>query len=151
MTDATAAMGFEEVRRLLPQKYPFLLIDRVMEIERGRRILCLKNVTGNEPYFRGHFPEFAVMPGALILESIAQAAIILFKESAGETAGRFSFEAIKGRILKPIFPGDQMRIEVRLENEKMIGRGGIAKGEVTVEGEVCVRGELSFTAASQQG
>lgn len=152
MTPAVAAMDFEEVRRLLPHKYPFIFIDRVLEIEPGRRIVCLKNVTGNEPYFEGHFPDFAVMPGALILEALAQAAIILFKKSATEQideAKRFLFGAVKGRMLKPVFPGDQMRLEVTME--KMISTGGIVKGEVTVEGHVCVKGGLTLAAVDKRG
>ena len=84
-------MNFEEVRATLPQKYPFIFIDRVLELEAGKRIVCLKNVTGNESFFAGHFPDFAVMPGALILEALAQATIILFKRSGnGPTVSRFA-------------------------------------------------------------
>ena len=68
---------FEEIRNLLPQKYPFLFIDRVVEFEEGKKIVCVKNVSGNEPVFVGHFPDFAIMPGVLIIEAMAQASIIL--------------------------------------------------------------------------
>ena len=74
-------MNFEEVKKLVPQRYPFLFIDKVVELEEGKRVVCLKNVSGNEPFFAGHFPEYAIMPGALTLEALAQAAIILFKKS----------------------------------------------------------------------
>lgn len=150
MIPTVTAMDFEEVRRLLPQKYPFIFIDRVQEIEPGRRIICLKNVTGNEPYFKGHFPDFAVMPGALILEALGQAAILLFQKSSVEQTGRvrrFVFTTVKGRMLKPVLPGDQMRLEVTME--KMISTGGIVKGEATVEGQVCVRSELTFAAVDE--
>jgi len=72
---------FEEIRSLLPQKYPFLFIDRVVELEEGKKIVCVKNVSGNEPVFVGHFPDFAIMPGVLIIEAMAQASIILFRKS----------------------------------------------------------------------
>ena len=72
---------FEEIRTLLPQKYPFLFIDKVIEFEERKRILCVKNVSGNEPVFVGHFPDFAIMPGVLIIEAMAQASIILFRKS----------------------------------------------------------------------
>ncbi|MEK7788611.1 MAG: 3-hydroxyacyl-[acyl-carrier-protein] dehydratase FabZ, partial [Planctomycetota bacterium] len=67
---------FEEIRSLLPQKYPFLFIDKVVELEEGKKIVCVKNVSGNEPVFVGHFPDFAIMPGVLIIEAMAQASII---------------------------------------------------------------------------
>ena len=72
---------FEEIRSLLPQKYPFLFIDRVVEFDEGKKIVCVKNVSGNEPVFVGHFPDFAIMPGVLIIEAMAQASIILFRKS----------------------------------------------------------------------
>ncbi|MBT6048598.1 MAG: 3-hydroxyacyl-[acyl-carrier-protein] dehydratase FabZ, partial [Candidatus Scalindua sp.] len=74
-------LNFEEVRELVPQKYPFLFIDKVIELQKESRIVCLKNISGNEPFFAGHFPDFAIMPGVLIVEALAQASIILFKKS----------------------------------------------------------------------
>lgn len=143
-------MTFEEVRATLPQKYPFLFIDRVLELEPGQRIVCLKNVSGNEPYFAGHFPEFAIMPGALVLEALAQATIILFKRSATtppDPDSLYLFAGVKGRMLKPIFPGDQLRLEVTVE--KMISTGAITQGVVTVEGETVIKAELSFGLAKR--
>ena len=74
-------LSFEEVRELVPQKYPFLFIDKVVELQKESRIVCLKNISGNESFFAGHFPDFAIMPGVLIIEALAQASIILFKKS----------------------------------------------------------------------
>jgi len=79
-------LDFEGVRRLLPQGYPFIFVDRVLDFEANRRIVCLKNVTGTEPFFPGHFPEVAIMPGALMGEAIAQASILLFRLSVGGPA-----------------------------------------------------------------
>jgi len=74
-------LNFEEVRELVPQKHPFLFIDKVTELQKETRIVCLKNISGNESFFVGHFPDFAIMPGVLIVEALAQASIILFKKS----------------------------------------------------------------------
>ena len=70
-------LNFEEIKKLVPQRYPFLMLDKVLELEKGKRIVVIKNVSGNEPYFLGHFPEKAIMPGAFIIEGMGQAAIIL--------------------------------------------------------------------------
>src|ERR1051326_5330206 len=77
-------IDFDEIRDLLPQKFPFLMIDRVVAIEKGKKVVAFKNITGNELFFPGHFPAMAVMPGALIIESMAQAAIILFRKRSEE-------------------------------------------------------------------
>ncbi|MHC4184106.1 MAG: hotdog family protein, partial [Planctomycetota bacterium] len=74
-------LNFEEIRKLVPQKYPFLFIDKVVELQKESKIVCLKNISGNESFFVGHFPDFAIMPGVLILEALAQASIILFRKS----------------------------------------------------------------------
>ena len=150
MDESRGAMSFEEVRATLPQKYPFIFIDRVLELEAGKRIVCLKNVTGNEAFFAGHFPEFAVMPGALILEALAQATILLFKRSATEAPdpdSLFLFAGVKGRMLKPVFPGDQLRLEVTVE--KLISTGAMTTGVVTVDGETVVKADLSFGLAKR--
>ncbi|HZS47081.1 MAG TPA: 3-hydroxyacyl-ACP dehydratase FabZ [Blastocatellia bacterium] len=150
MDESRGAMSFEEVRATLPQKYPFIFIDRVLELEAGKRILCLKNVTGNEAFFSGHFPDFAVMPGALILEALAQATILLFKRSSVAPADPdtlFLFGGVKGRMLKPVFPGDQLRLEVTVN--KLISTGALTTGVVTVDGEAVVKAELSFGLAKR--
>jgi len=150
MDESRGAMSFEEVRAILPQKYPFIFIDRVLELEAGKRIVCLKNVTGNEPFFAGHFPDFAVMPGALILEGLAQATIILFKRSADKPAdpdSLFLFAGVKGRMLKPVFPGDQLKLEVTVV--KLISTGALTQGIVTVDGEPVLKADLSFGLAKR--
>lgn len=110
------AMEIREILEHLPHRYPFLLIDRVLELEVGKRILGLKNVTMNEPYFTGHFPGNPVMPGVLIVEALAQAAGILsFKtmQRRPDSNSVIYFAAIDGaRFKKPVVPGDQVKLEV---------------------------------------
>ena len=110
------AMTIEEIKEYLPHRYPFLLIDRVLSYEAGKRIVALKNVTVNEPFFPGHFPHLAVMPGVLIIEAMAQAAAVLSLRSKGhKNDGKwvYYFVGIDGaRFKRPVTPGDQLTIEV---------------------------------------
>ena len=109
-------MTIEEIKEYLPHRYPFLLIDRVVEFEKDKRIVALKNVTANEPFFPGHFPHIAVMPGVLIVEAMAQAAAVLSLKSLGhKNDGKwvYYFVGIDGaRFKRPVTPGDQLRIAV---------------------------------------
>ena len=114
-----AEMDILEVLRHIPQRYPILLIDRVLECEPGKRVLALKNVSANEPYFQGHFPGRPIMPGVLILEAMAQAAGVLVLSAA--TPGNhdenvYYYVGIDdARFKKPVVPGDQLELEVKLE------------------------------------
>lgn len=138
-------LSFEEVRKLVPQKYPFLFIDKVIELQKESRIVCLKNISGNEPFFAGHFPDFAIMPGVLIVEALAQASIILFKKS-------FDIEKNKGKVFllasanvrftKPVFPGDQLVLEIN--TEKIISSAAIVKGIAKVGEKIVTKATLSF-------
>ena len=109
-------MTIDEIKEYLPHRYPFLLIDRIASFEKDRRIVALKNVTVNEPFFPGHFPHHAVMPGVLIVEAMAQAAAVLSLKSAGhKNDGKwvYYFVGIDGaRFKRPVTPGDQLSIEV---------------------------------------
>jgi 3-hydroxyacyl-[acyl-carrier-protein] dehydratase len=111
-------MDIQEVMRLLPHRYPFLLIDRVVSFDPGKEIVALKNVTMNEPYFNGHFPNYAVMPGVLIVEAMAQAsALLAFKTFDITRADNnvFYFVGIDGaRFKKPVTPGDQLIIKAQI-------------------------------------
>ncbi|MFO1407192.1 MAG: 3-hydroxyacyl-ACP dehydratase FabZ [Steroidobacteraceae bacterium] len=111
--------GIDEVMRRLPHRYPMLLVDRVLECVPGERIAAIKNVTMNEEFFSGHFPGRPVMPGVLILEAMAQAAGILTFVTAGvypDETVKFYFAGIdKARFRRPVVPGDQVRLEARLE------------------------------------
>ena len=113
-----AEMNIHEVLEHLPQRFPLLMVDRVLECEPGKRILAVKNVSANEPHFLGHFPGRPIMPGVLILEAMAQAACILALRTKGEVAGAntaYYYAGIDGaRFKRPVVPGDQLELEVHL-------------------------------------
>ena len=141
-------MQFDELSALLPQKFPFLMLDRIISLEKGKTVVALKNISGNEIFFLGHFPGMAVMPGTMIIEGMAQAAIVLFRKSYEDGEPRldgervFFFGAAKARFLKPVVPGDQLRIEVTIT--KAISTGGVVEGIASVDGQVVAKAELSF-------
>ncbi len=143
-------MDFEEVKELVPQRYPFLFIDKVVELEEGKRIVCLKNVSGNEPFFAGHFPEFAIMPGVLTLEALAQASIILFKKSFkkdDDSNAVFLLTSVKASFVKPVFPGDQLFLEIEIE--KVISKAAIVKGIARVGEDTVAKTTLTFATADR--
>ena len=143
-------LNFEEVRELVPQKYPFLFIDKVIELQKESRIVCLKNISGNEPFFAGHFPDFAIMPGVLIVEALAQASIILFKKSFDTEQNKdkvFLLASANVRFSKPVFPGDQLTLEVDIE--KVISSAAIVKGVAKVGDKVVTKATLSFGVANK--
>jgi 3-hydroxyacyl-[acyl-carrier-protein] dehydratase len=138
-------MTFREVREQLKQRFPMLMVDIVLELEPEKRIVAVKNVTGNELQFLGHFPELAVMPGTLIVEAFGQAASILFSKttSLGMRPGEFLVLAmIDMRFLVPVFPGDCM--EIALQILKLAGDIALVEGVVTVRGAIVARGKLGF-------
>ena len=140
-------LDIHKILKRLPHRYPILLVDRVIEFERGVRIKALKNVTINEPFFMGHFPSRPVMPGVLMLEALAQTAALLSFESAGtepEDDMVVYFVGIDGaRFKRPVEPGDQLLLEAKIERT----RGGIVKysTRATVDGELAVEAELMCT------
>ena len=140
-------LDIHKILKKLPHRYPFLLVDRVLEIEHGVRIKALKNVTINEPYFIGHFPVRPVMPGVLMLEALAQTAALLSFESMGTDSGDDSvvyFVGIDGaRFKRPVEPGDQLILEASIERVK----SGIYKymTRASVDGETAVEAELMCT------
>ena len=115
-------MDIHAIIKRLPHRYPFLLVDRVLELDHGKRIVALKNVSMNEPYFPGHFPQRPVMPGVLILEALAQAAAILAYDIIGEERSKnalFYFAGIdNARFKRPVEPGDQLTLHIELERMK---------------------------------
>ena len=120
-------MDINEVLAHLPQRFPMMMLDRVKVLEPGRRVVALKNVSANEPYFQGHFPQRPIMPGVLILEAMAQAAGILVFRSQGAKPDKDAVYYYVGidhaRFKKPVVPGDQLEIEVILERQlRGIGR-----------------------------
>ena len=139
-------IDIKEIMKLLPHRYPFILVDRVVELVEGDKIIALKNVTINEPFFAGHFPGIPIMPGVLIVEAMAQAGGILFaisqpEENRGGPVYFMGMDKVKFR--KPVVPGDQLFFEVKILNMRLkaIKMSGIA----TVEGK-CVA-EAEFMAA----
>jgi 3-hydroxyacyl-[acyl-carrier-protein] dehydratase len=139
-------MTFEEVRVCLKQRFPMLMVDRVLEVELGKRIQALKNVTGNEIQFLGHFPDRAVMPGTLIIEAIGQAASILFNLTTPAALDEREFLVLAAvhemRFLAPVFPGQTMILEISIV--KMMPELALVEGIVTVDGTVVTKGKLSF-------
>lgn len=138
------SLNFEQVKKLLPQKYPFLFIDKVLELIPGQKIVAVKNVSGNEYFFEGHFPKEAVMPGALIIEGMAQASIILFKVSyaAEDEDMIYLFGGARVRFLQKVVPGDQLRME--MEFDKVTSNAAIVLGSVYTEKGRVVEATLTF-------
>jgi 3-hydroxyacyl-[acyl-carrier-protein] dehydratase len=110
-----------QILKMLPHRYPFLLVDRVLELEAGQRVKALKNVTMNEPHFTGHFPEFPVMPGVLILEALAQtAALLTFGQDSVDDSVYFFVGIDNARFKRPVTPGDQLILMHRLKDSKAV-------------------------------
>ncbi len=135
-------LDIEKILEVLPHRYPFLLVDRVLELEKGKSIIAIKNVTYNEPFFQGHFPLKKVMPGVLIIESVAQAGGILLYHSIPEPEKVLVFlSAINNaKFRKPVIPGDQLRLEAELT--KLRKKVAFLKGEAYVDGEIVAEGEI---------
>lgn len=136
-------LDIQQIKEIIPHRYPFLLVDQILEIEEGKRAVGLKNVTVNEPFFQGHFPDYPVMPGVLIVEALAQvgAAAMLIKE---ENKGKIGlFAGIDNcRFKRQVKPGDQLRLEVEIIRIKgPIGKG---KAVATVNGELACEAEITF-------
>lgn len=142
-------LDINEIKEIIPHRYPFLLVDKILEIEEGKRAVGIKNVTANEPFFAGHFPNYPVMPGVLIVEALAQvgAVAMLMKE---ENRGRLAFfTGIDNcRIKRQVKPGDQIRLEV--EMTRVRGSFGKGKGIATVDGELAVETEIMFALGEKQ-
>ena len=136
------AIDINQILKLLPHRYPFLLVDRVLEFTPRQSITAIKNVTINEPFFQGHFPDFPVMPGVLIIEALAQtAALLTFTEEKADDAVYY-FAGIDGaRFKKPVLPGDQLVMVATYQREK----AGIYKFHVkaTVDGELAAEADIT--------
>ncbi len=144
MTDRhETVLNAEQIQAIIPHRYPFLLVDRIIELETGARAVGIKNVTINEPFFQGHFPQYAVMPGVLIVEALAQVggvALLQIEEYRGHLA--FFAGIDKVRFKRQVRPGDTLRLEVELgQLRRNIGTG---VGKATVDGEVACKGEFMF-------
>lgn len=133
----------KEIMKILPHAYPFLLVDRIIEMEPGKRIVGIKNVTYNEPFFPGHFPGRPIMPGVLIVEAIAQAAgVLAFKSMPEEGQGKpvYFLGIDHVRFRKPVIPGDQLRLELEITKRRQSIWG--FKGQALVDGKLVAEAEL---------
>lgn len=132
-----------EIMRLVPHRYPFLLVDRVLECEQGKTLAAIKNVTINEPFFTGHFPDQPVMPGVLILEALAQASLLLGLASNPDPEHKMLYYFLgidKARFKRPVTPGDQLRLEVELlKNKHSLWK---FSAKALVDGELACSAEL---------
>lgn len=142
-------MDITEIQSIIPHRYPFLLIDRILEIDPFKRIVAIKNVTINEPFFQGHFPGAPVLPGVIIIEAMAQAgAVLLFREVQDRASKLLYFTSIEeAKFRKPVGPGDQLVLEVSVIKYKM----GYAKlrGEARVDGNLVTEAIISSALADR--
>ncbi len=138
----------QEIMNIIPHRYPFLLVDRILEMEPGVRAVGEKMVTVNEPFFQGHFPGFPIMPGVLIIEALAQTgavAVLSMPEHAGKIAFFAGVDAVRFR--RQVVPGDVLRLEVNLEKiRRGVGKGS---GKATVNGETACEGGLLFAVGNR--
>ncbi|KIL43281.1 MULTISPECIES: 3-hydroxyacyl-ACP dehydratase FabZ [Jeotgalibacillus] len=136
-------LNTQQIKEIIPHRYPFLLIDKIIEIDEGKRAVGIKNVTANEEFFNGHFPDYPVMPGVLIVEALAQTgAVAMLKQE--EYKGKLAFFAgiDNCRFKRQVKPGDQLRLEVEIVRFKgPIGKG---KATATVDGEIACETEITF-------
>jgi 3-hydroxyacyl-[acyl-carrier-protein] dehydratase len=139
---AATSLGITEIMQILPHRYPFLLIDRVVELVRMQRIVAIKNVTINEPFFQGHFPTYPIMPGVLMVEAMAQAGgALLLTEVPDRDDKLMVFTGIdEARFRAPVVPGDQVRIEV--EVLKWSRRGATMRGNAYVDSKLVCEAEI---------
>jgi 3-hydroxyacyl-[acyl-carrier-protein] dehydratase len=147
-------LSFEEIKELIPQRFPFIMIDRVLELDPGKYAVAVKNVSGNDIFFLGHFPDKAVMPGAAIIEAMAQTAIVLFaasslnhplksKKKHIKNPPIYYFGSVKARFLHPVVPGDQIKIKV--VNVKTMPTTAYVSGEAFVDDKKISEAELVFS------
>jgi beta-hydroxyacyl-ACP dehydratase FabZ len=149
----TPVFDLAAIMALLPHRYPFLMIDSILAFDKGVRIVALKNVTANEPFFAGHFPQIPIMPGVLIIEAMAQAGVILYTLSMDETAEERRqtkfLGSVEARFIKPAGPGDQLLIELHVVR---LLKGAIAvKGVTTVGGKPIVKAEFLLMQPTRRG
>lgn len=136
-------LDINEIKKIIPHRYPFLLVDCIEEMEPGVKAVGYKNVTANEPFFQGHFPEYPVMPGVLIIEALAQVgavAILSLEENKGKLA---FFGGIKNaKFRKQVIPGDRIKLETEIIKTK--GPMGVGKATATVDGKLAAQAEITF-------
>jgi len=145
MSKNIGTLEIQEIMEFLPHRYPFLLVDRILEYEENQRIVGIKNVTINEPFFAGHFPGVPIMPGVLILESMAQVGgVLVFKTLPERDSKLVFFMGVEdARFRKPVVPGDQLRIEMLVTRLKT--RVGKLNGKAYVEGQLVAEADIMFS------
>ncbi len=140
-------LDFEAIKRVIPQRFPFLMIDKVLSVEPGKEAVALKNVTGNDIFFLGHFPDTAIMPGVALIEAMAQTAIVLFAvgedREENETKPLYFLGSVKARFHHPVVPGDQ--ITIKAVNVKSLPTGAFVSAEASVENRKVAEAELVFS------
>ena len=141
-------LNIDEIKKIIPHRYPFLLVDRITELEIGKRAVGIKNVTANEPFFQGHFPEYPIMPGVLIVEAMAQVgavAMLSVEENKGKIGVFAGIDKVKFK--REVRPGDTLRMEV--EMTRLRGSIGKANARAYVGDELACKGELTFALADK--
>jgi 3-hydroxyacyl-[acyl-carrier-protein] dehydratase len=140
-----------DIMGFLPHRYPFLLVDRILEIEGEKRIVGLKNVTINEPFFQGHFPGAPVMPGVLIIECMAQVAgVMIYRDMPDKDRKLIYFTGIENaKFRRPVLPGDQLRIEMQIVNRRT--NFGKMNGQATVDGKLVAEAIVTFAITERPG
>lgn len=142
-TGASTVLDAVDIQRIIPHRYPFLLIDRILDLEPGKRAVGIKNVTMGDPFFQGHFPDYPVMPGVLIVEALAQVGAVALGASDAFKNQLALFAGINEvRFKRQVRPGDTLRLEIELgQFRRSVGMGS---GKATVDGELACRGEFMF-------
>jgi len=144
-------LDFEEIKKLIPHRFPYIMIDKVVEVEPGKHAVAIKNVTGNEIFFLGHFPDRAIMPGTAIIEAMAQTTIIIFR--AGEKGKKYNKKtaylgSVKARFLRPVVPGDQLKIKA--VTIKSLPASGYVSAEAFVDDKKVSEAELVFSVKEEK-
>jgi 3-hydroxyacyl-[acyl-carrier-protein] dehydratase len=140
-------LDFEDIKKLIPQRFPFIMIDKVLEMEPGKEAVAVKNISGNDIFFLGHFPDRAIMPGVAIIEAMAQTAIILFAagrdNEKGDDTQIYFLGSVKARFHHPVVPGDCLKIKA--VNVKSLPNGAYVSAEAFVEDKKVSEAELVFS------
>lgn len=144
-------LDFEEIKKLIPQRFPFIMVDKILEVEPGKYAISVKNISGNDILFLGHFPEKAIMPGVAILEAMAQTAIILFATAKDSQQGNknpiYFLGSVKARFLHPVVPGDQLKIKAT--NVKSLPNGAFVSAEAFVDDKKICEADLVFSVRDE--
>ena len=149
--EAGPVYGIAEIMKFLPHRYPFLLVDKILEIEPDKRIVGLKNVTINEQFFQGHFPGAPVMPGVLIIESMAQVAgVLIYRDLPDKHKKLIYFSGIENaKFRRPVLPGDQLHVEMQLLSRR--NNFGKMQGRATVDGKLVAEAVVLFAIVEKPG